>query len=110
MSIGANISVIATGAVLAFAVRVHTDGVSVHSVGGVLMAVGLISLALQISALIKQRQLTAAQAQAPGETVLVRPGGTAWSPSSYGQARAAAPLEAGESPYRYPDQYSQNEW
>lgn len=109
MSIGANISVIATGAVLAFAVRVHTDGFSLRAVGVVLMTVGLISLALQISALIRQRELTAAQVQAPGESVLVRPGGTGPAPS-YGQARAAAPLEVGESAYRYPDQYPGSEW
>jgi hypothetical protein len=72
MSIGANVSVIAVGAVLAFAVRVHTDGISVHSVGGVLMAVGLISLMMQIRAIARQRELTAAQAETPSTAVLVR--------------------------------------
>jgi hypothetical protein len=49
MSIGANISVITVGAVLAFATRVHDTGViSVRAVGGVLMLVGLAALVLRI--------------------------------------------------------------
>jgi hypothetical protein len=72
MSIGANVSVIAVGAVLAVAVRVHTDGFSVTAVGGVLMVVGVISLMMQIRALARQRELTAVQAETPSTAVLVR--------------------------------------
>jgi hypothetical protein len=52
MPIGANISVITVGAVLAFATRVHDGGVvSLRAVGGVLMLVGLASLVLKILSL-----------------------------------------------------------
>jgi hypothetical protein len=72
MSIGANISVIAVGAVLALALRVHTAGFSVTAVGGVLMVVGVISLMLQIRAIARQRELTSVQAELPATAVLVR--------------------------------------
>lgn len=109
MSIGANISVITTGAILTFAVRLHTDGISVQAVGGVLMAVGAVALVMQIRALARQRELTTAQAAASPESVLVRPNGL--PRTSYGPANTmAAPLAPGESPYRYPDEYTGNEW
>jgi hypothetical protein len=109
MSIGANISVVAAGAVLAFAVRVHTAGFSVHAVGGVLMVVGVISLMMQIRALARQRELTAVQAETPSAAVLVRPEGATRQP--YGPANTtAAPVAPGESPYRYPNEYTGNEW
>jgi hypothetical protein len=72
MSIGANVSVTAVGAVLAFAVRMHTDGFSVSAVGGVLMVVGVISLMMQIRAIARQRKLTTVQAEMPPAAVLVR--------------------------------------
>jgi hypothetical protein len=75
MSVGANIAVVAAGAILAFAVRVQLAGVSVQAVGGVLMAVGVIGLVLRVRALMRQRELTAAQARSAPEAVLVRPGG-----------------------------------
>jgi hypothetical protein len=62
MSIGANVSVITVGAVLAFATRIHSTGISVEALGAVLMAVGAVSLALRLVALVKQRRLTTAQA------------------------------------------------
>lgn len=101
MSIGANIAVIAAGAVLAFAVRVHTEGVSVQAVGAVLMAVGVIGLLLRIRAMVRQRELTAVQAQPPSAAVLVRPNGS---------ATTAAPSAPGGPLRRYPDEYSGNEW
>lgn len=73
MSIGANTSVITAGAVLTFATRFHLDGVNVSAVGMVLMLVGLAGLILQLTALRRQRQLTALQAASPNG-VLVRPG------------------------------------
>jgi hypothetical protein len=113
MSIGANIAVVAAGAILAFAVRVHAAGVSVQTVGAVLMAVGVIGLVLQMRALMKQRELTAAQALAPSQAVLVRPAGAPrpllHAPAP-GAGMAAAPLPPEGSPYRYPDEYTGNEW
>ena len=109
MSIGANISVVAAGAILAFAVRVHTDGVSVHAVGAVLMAVGVLGLVFQLRALARQRELTTVQAQVPHDAVLVRPAGSAQPP--YGPPRTTAELlRPGESPYQSPAEYTGNEW
>lgn len=114
MSIGANIAVIAAGAILAFAVRVHADGVSVQAVGAVLMAVGVIGLILRIRALARQRELTSVQAQRPPEAVLVRPNGSARA--SYGPAGTVvaavpnAPTAAGDPSYRHPDEYTGNGW
>ena len=85
MSIGANISVITAGAVLAFATRVHAAGVSIQAVGVVLMLVGIVSLALRIGAVAKQRELTMRQATVPAERVLVRPAGSHKQP--YGPVR-----------------------
>lgn len=111
MPIGANIAVIAAGAVLAFAVRVHTHGVSVQAVGAVLMAVGFIGLVLQIRAVIRQRELTAVQAVTPAEAVLVRPGGRAQAAPYGSAAGGVVPSSApGEPTRRYPDEYTGNEW
>jgi hypothetical protein len=102
MPVGANISVITAGAVLAFATRFHTDGFSVHAVGGVLMLVGLVSLILQIASIYRQRQLTTAQAELPQESVMVRPAGaygdgagSIGSNNPYA-GTTAAPLRPGE--------------
>lgn len=107
MSIGANISVITIGAVLAFAMRVHSAGFSIQAVGAVLMIVGLIALALRISALAKQRELTMQQAYVPQETVLVRPAGAHERP--YGPVgrtgTTADPLPREDSPYPANDEY-----
>jgi hypothetical protein len=73
MSIGANISVIAVGAVLAFATHVHSTGFSVIAMGFVLMVVGAIGLFMQVAALYRQRELTAAQAEPEPRSVVVRP-------------------------------------
>jgi len=89
MSIGANTSVITAGAVLTFATRFHLDGVNVSAVGMVLMLVGLAGLILQITALRRQRELTALQASAPN-AVLVRPG-----PRDYYSGTTADPLPPG---------------
>ncbi|MBR7837165.1 hypothetical protein KDL01_28065 [Actinospica durhamensis] len=124
MSIGANVSVVTAGAILAFAVRVRTEVVSVHAVGAVLMAVGVIGLMLQLRALARQRQLTSVQVRQPMEGVLVRPSGPAQSAypaySAYPEQPAQAPytipgttadpLPPGESPYRSAPEYGGNEW
>jgi hypothetical protein len=107
MSIGANISVIAAGAILAFAMRVHAAGFSIQAVGVVLMIVGIVALVLRITALAKQRDLTMEQAYAPQETVLVRPAGSHERP--YGPAgrtgTTADPLPREDSQYPASDEY-----
>lgn len=59
MSIGANVSVSALGAILAFATHVHTHGLNVSAIGAVLMVVGVAGLAMQLASLSRQRRLTA---------------------------------------------------
>ncbi|HTJ70905.1 MAG TPA: hypothetical protein VL551_25410 [Actinospica sp.] len=73
MPIGAHISVIVAGAVLAFATHVHVAVVSLGAIGAVLMTVGAIGLTLQITSLARQRRLTAAESAPPSGAVLVRP-------------------------------------
>ncbi|HET9172295.1 MAG TPA: hypothetical protein VFN97_22910 [Actinospica sp.] len=73
MSIGAHISIIVAGAVLAFATHVHVAMLSLVALGAVLMLVGSVGLGLQIMSLARQRRLTAAPSDAPHEAVLVRP-------------------------------------
>jgi hypothetical protein len=73
MSIGANISVIAAGAILSFATHVHTSGFSVVAIGAILMIVGLVSLVVQLASLARQRHLTADEAML-SRPVMVRPG------------------------------------
>jgi hypothetical protein len=113
MSIGANISVISLGAIMAFATRIHSSEISVQAVGAVLMVVGAISLVLQLDALAKRRRLTAAQAEVPGPAVAVRTRGrrgrTIRVPDPY-TGTIAEPLRPGESPYRSPGEYTGNEW
>ena len=73
MAIGASITVIAVGAILTFATHVHSTGFSVITMGAVLMVVGVVALALQIAALRRQREMTAAEGHAPEGAILVRP-------------------------------------
>ena len=73
MSIGANISVIAVGAILTFATHVRASGFSVIAMGGVLMVVGAAGLFMQVAALQRQRQLTVAQSDSQPRAVMVRP-------------------------------------
>jgi hypothetical protein len=104
MSIGANLAVIAAGAILSFATHVHTAGFSIQAVGAVLILVGAVSLFLQIQSLARQRELTAAQAEVPPDAVLVRPPGAPTPPMPSG-ARAgttAQPLDPESTPYRFP--------
>jgi hypothetical protein len=44
MSIGASLFLIATGAILRYAVTAHVNGVNLETVGGILMIVGIIGL------------------------------------------------------------------
>jgi hypothetical protein len=48
MGIGVSIFLIAVGAVLAFAVNVHTSGVDLHAVGLILFAVGVVGALLSM--------------------------------------------------------------
>jgi hypothetical protein len=113
MSIGANVSVITAGAVLAFATHIHSTGISIQAIGGVLMAVGAVSLVLQISSLAKQRRLTAVQAGTmPASAIAVRPpgaAGPAYAPNPYA-GTTADPLPAYDAVYQSADDYTGNEW
>jgi hypothetical protein len=99
MSIGANVSVITAGAILAFATHIHSTGISVEALGGVLMAVGVVGLVMQINSLAKQRRLTVAQAESPAAAVAVRP------PGAYGRPYALSPY-AGTTADPLPPHYS----
>lgn len=70
MSIGGSVSIVSVGAILALALHVSTPGFSWPAVGLILMAVGVASLVLQLSALARQRELVVEQA---ARTVVVRP-------------------------------------
>ena len=89
MTIGANITIVAAGAILAFATHVHIAGFSLVAVGAILMAVGTVSLAMQLAALARQRQLTVDEAVID-HPILVRPdsrgAGAAWAASDQAEA------------------------
>lgn len=106
MSIGANVSVVTAGAILAFAVRARTGVVSVHAVGAVLMAVGVVGLVLQLRALARQRRMTPVRFQQPAEAVLVRPA----EPTRLLTGTTADPLPPEDSPYQSVEEYNGNEW
>ena len=48
MGLGVGIFLIAIGAILAFAVHAHTSGVNIHTVGWILMGVGLAGILLSM--------------------------------------------------------------
>lgn len=48
MSIGTSIFLIAIGAILRYAVTVHTNGFNVHTAGMILMVVGVIGLIISL--------------------------------------------------------------
>jgi uncharacterized membrane protein YidH (DUF202 family) len=48
MTFGASIFLIAVGAILRFAVHVHTHGFNLHTIGLILMIVGVIGLLIAI--------------------------------------------------------------
>ena len=48
MGLGVGIFLIAVGAILAFAVHAHTSGVNIHTVGWILMGVGLVGILLSM--------------------------------------------------------------
>jgi hypothetical protein len=82
MSIGANISVIAVGAILSFATHVRTPGLNVAAVGAIVLVVGLAGLVMQLASLARQRELTADQAT-QGRAVVVRPNNGGYSTSPF---------------------------
>jgi len=114
MSIGANVSVITVGAIFAFAVRVRTQVLSLHTMGAVLMAVGVVGLIMQLRALARQRELTSVQLRQPAQAVLVRPPGAPAPahlvPGGTIPGSTADPLPPEESPYRSVEEYEGNEW
>jgi hypothetical protein len=73
MSIGANLTAIAVGAILTFATHIRSTGFSVVAVGAVLMVVGVVGLGLQIAALRRQQAMTATELVDPQRPILVRP-------------------------------------
>jgi len=48
MTIGTSILLIAVGAILRFAVTVHTSGFNIHTVGVILMIVGAVGLIISL--------------------------------------------------------------
>lgn len=72
MPIGANISVIAAGAILTFATDFDTPGFSVPAVGAILMVVGAAGLVMRLLAVYHQRQL-AVQRAVPLRSVVAPP-------------------------------------
>jgi hypothetical protein len=73
MSIGANISAIAFGAILSFATHVNTPGFDIPAIGAIIMVVGVAGLIMQLASLSRQRQLTAFGALRSRRRVVVRP-------------------------------------
>lgn len=65
MFIGANVSIIAVGAILAFATRFPDRGFSVPAVGAVLMVIGVVSLVMQLAALARRRRDVVSTVAAP---------------------------------------------
>ena len=59
MTIGTSLFLIATGAILKFAVTKHVEGVDIHAVGVILMVVGGLGLALGLFLLSRGRATTA---------------------------------------------------
>ena len=62
MSYGTSILLIAAGAVLRYAVSVHTSGFNLHTIGLILMIVGAIGLVLSILWMASHRRAAAAPA------------------------------------------------
>lgn len=76
MPIGANISVVAIGAILTFATDFDTPGFSVPALGGILMVVGAAGLIMKLMAIYHQRALSVRRAeplQTPLRQVVVPP-------------------------------------
>ena len=48
MGIGVSIILIAAGAILAFAVNAHANGVDLHTIGWILLIVGIVGLVLSM--------------------------------------------------------------
>jgi hypothetical protein len=48
MGIGTSIFLIAVGAIMRFAISVHTDGFSIHTAGLILMIVGIVGLLISV--------------------------------------------------------------
>ena len=74
MGIGIGIFLLAVGAVLAFAVHVTVAGVSLVTIGWILMAVGVIGLVLDLALFAPRRRrvVTSAEPGYAGRTVTTR--------------------------------------
>jgi hypothetical protein len=71
MRIGASLFLIAVGAILAFAVSKQVNGIDLNVVGYILMAVGLLGLAITLIAMSTRRRTDVIME--PGRTVVVEP-------------------------------------
>jgi hypothetical protein len=71
MTIGASLFLIAIGAILRFAVTVHTNGFNVHSIGVILMVIGVIGLLLGLVLMTTRRRTDIVDR--PGHTTIVEP-------------------------------------
>jgi hypothetical protein len=65
VTIGTSLFVIATGAILKFAVTKHVEGVDIHAVGVILMVVGGVGLALGLFLLSRGRATIAPPPRPP---------------------------------------------
>jgi hypothetical protein len=73
MGIGLGILLLAVGAVLAFAVHVTVAGVSLVTIGWILMVVGVVGLVLDVALFApRRRRVTTAEPGYPGRTVTTR--------------------------------------
>jgi hypothetical protein len=55
MTIGTSLLLIAVGAILKYAVRVHVAGINVHTAGLILMIVGIVGLLIGLFLLARSR-------------------------------------------------------
>jgi hypothetical protein len=65
MALGTSIFLIAVGAILAFAVTATVAGIAIHTVGWILMAVGLIGILLSLLVFGSRRRTTVRDYQDP---------------------------------------------
>jgi uncharacterized YccA/Bax inhibitor family protein len=66
MRIGASLFLIAVGAILTFAVTASISGVSLHTIGIILMVVGAVGLLAEVLVWGTRRRSTTVVSQAPG--------------------------------------------
>jgi len=103
VGIGVGLLLIAVGAVLAFAVTAHTNGVDLNTVGWILMAVGLVGIVLDMLWWHSWTAWRGGPAYARRTTYVEDPAAPAYPARTYGRRRVvheedAAPPPAGPPP------------